>query len=428
MDTAMARKRPSLRRTGAKRANRTSIATTFGALTARRKILVLVVAFLALWTAWQAFLVPVRAVVGRGDPALSHRITGDPAARLKLLLLDGLRDPEAFGAEPLRTAALDQLRREPLDAQALRSLAYHAQQTGNKPQARTLAQTSVAVSKRDPLAQLLLAQYAAEAGDDARAVAFFDTALRTSNAARPMIFQAMIALPDNASLFEGFVPLATDESLWIEEFILFAARNDAQSAQRATRMLLDGKATDNRALTRRVGGELLTLLFVRENYALMPPLLQRMGAAIARNPALEKATIDTAYGPFAWSPVEQVNGGASLVGGTGEAVALSAYAPRNQRAVVARRVLAMPAGRYRLAQKQQVVTPSAGGAAHWTVSCLSGETKQQIWTSGDSAGGPAIGAECPMQLVELSMAGGSDPAGFEVLVSAFDLLPATTAQ
>ncbi|MXP15166.1 hypothetical protein GRI44_10445 [Altererythrobacter confluentis] len=380
----------------------------------------------------RAATLPMVTVANRSNPVLADRLGNGHQAALKLFMIEGAQDPEALRDPRAIKLGRARLSENPLDAPAMRIMAFHYSMTGEKQKAASLAALAEKITRRDKLAQLLLAQSAAEKGDGAAAMQHFDMALRTTERGREQIFALLAKNGDNPDVFAALLPLVDDKSAWMADYLLYSARTLPAGPQNAAKLLLAGNRDTKKEILQSVGTDLLTLLSIRGDYDLMLRLYSRMNAgakSIADDPKITKQTIAASAGPLGWTAVNDVSVGGALGADKSGKLIASAYATRNAGGVALRRFLALPSGTYRLSERRRSLVESEGAKAYWTIKCPSLSGAPVIWTSFRNdveyrvadAAGPTISANCPVQELELNLVGGSGMSGMEIVIETFDL-------
>ncbi len=404
----------------------------FGALSWQRRSFYAVVIVLAALVGIRAAALPLTAVASRINPALADRVSDNHRSELTLLMVQGLKNPKVLAEQKIVDVARARLTENPLDAPAMRTLAFHYSIIGEKRKAAELALLATKISQRDELAQLLLAQDAAEAGDGAAAMRHFDMALRTTDRGREQIFEVLSKSGDNPEVFDALLLVANDRSAWMDDYLLYSARTSPTGPKNAAKLLLAGDPKEKRGIIKVVGTDLLTLLAIRGEYDLMRRLYQLIRgtrADISGDPRLTIETIAPEAGPLAWNAVNDVSVGGAIGKEKGGRVVASAYASRNAGGVAIRRTLALPPGAYRLTETRRVLAESENAKAYWTLKCPALPGSPQIWSSpqdrlavtAKGITGPTIGSNCTVQELELNLTGGTSISGLEIIIDSFDL-------
>ncbi len=405
----------------------------FSALSWQRRSAYAAVIVITVLLAVRAAELPLVTVANRSNPVLADRIGSSHKAALTLLMIEGVKDPKVLSSQRIIDAARARLRENPLDAPAMRALAFHYSLVGSKKKSAELAKMASEMSRRERLAQLLLAQDAAEKGDGAVAMEHFDLALRTTESGREQIFELLTKSGDNPEVFAALLPLATDKSAWMPDYLLYSSRNSPTGPKNAAKLLLAGDVNAKRKIIDTVGTEILTLLAIRGEYGDLRQLYGLMSAGrddITRDARITKQTMVADAGPLAWTAVNDVSVGAAIGNDKAGKTVASAYASRNSGGVAIRRILALPPGTYRLAENRRLLVESDGAKAYWTMKCPSLPGSPVIWTgpqdqvgySAKGLPGPSISKNCPVQELELNMVGGSALSGVELVIENFNLL------
>lgn len=126
----------------------------------------------------------------------------------------------------LRQAAL----REPLNAEALATLAALDEYRNDTPRARALFRASEAVSRRNTLAQLWLIEDAVARGDIVGAVRHYNRAMLVSNDARATLIPVLVAASSDPAILREVLPLLARRPLWWKAYMMQLATNGDSAA------------------------------------------------------------------------------------------------------------------------------------------------------------------------------------------------------
>lgn len=349
----------------------------------------------------------------------SHR---DPAAALALsphdpVALAGVADAQidaAIGnptvARRVEGLALSSLRARGINAPALRLLAFVADLKGQEAHARALAHLSERVSRRELGTQMWLIENAVRAGDVRGALRHYDLALRVSPETGRLLYPILNSALTNGTIRHPFVRMLRADPPWMPGFISHAVDQEGDIRPLAQAVIaagglpktaryaeLRGRLIDKLALRNEVGPVLAVARF------LAPAALLRTLAPLA-------STTDATLAPLAWQFIAGDRASASLDG----AEAISIQADAADPALVARKLLALEPGRWRLLYRLDAWEKPVGEVSI-------------VWHCGTSALAPRIGGgrlifgqdatlsvvvsrSCPAQLVAVMASGDGRPA------------------
>lgn len=346
---------------------------------ARRRSLTL--ALLTLAAAAGAFLYSSSVIIERTNPAAATALwpgndgAWSKRAMLELATIEGLDRILLGGSDSKRATAPAKLRsfaqialaHGALNSGALRVLAYAGLIEGYETRAQALAQAANATSRRDVATQILLARRALIDKDVARALTHFDQALRVNSAIREQIFPMMAQALTYPDFQQSFAPYVRHDNAWIAEFLRFSIEKG-----------LNPRAIGEVIVTAKD----LPLVLGSDIRELAPVHLVSKGEiglarAIAlqlppdRRPARDGIISEQNFQdtgvvePFGWTytPASQVVVTLPVV--DGDALSISSSAAYSGE--LARQLLTLPAGRYRLRTAGRL-----GNNAHWSLTCTPG--------------------------------------------------------
>lgn len=126
-----------------------------------------------------------------------------------------LPEPQAREVRQLATLALQ---REPLNADALKSLALVAHSSGQAERAHALFRHAHELTRRDLVTNIWLATYYGRAGGDESLLAMLDEALRSSQAGRAALFPMLTQALADDRLVEPLERLLNESPIWEQDF------------------------------------------------------------------------------------------------------------------------------------------------------------------------------------------------------------------
>lgn len=381
---------------------------------------------LAAMSAKQSALV----IYDRRNPVLSEQLLGSDNARIKLWTAKTLSAPNAIRDARILDYARSSLRSNPLNANALRAMAFYYD-ARDRETARRLALLSDRVTRRDPLTQLLLTEYAARAGDADGALARLDTALTTIGKGREQVFPIISAQLRNAGLRKALPALVKPRNIWMAEYLDHVMRHEQDGSKFAAEILLATKPADSEAVYAKMGSGLISGLAEAGELDLLKRTYARARGSrpdVTARPAIDHLTSDPAIGWLGWSGVGDGSTGSTLRTNAKGGEAVVYVAAGTNRALVLRRVLFLPPGRYLHIEKRTPSFGPPGTIGQYEMKCIGGNAST-IWkgppadhaTGATGTGGPEIPAWCQAQVLELFVSSPLGAGGSEFVIEDFDL-------
>ena len=388
---------------------------------------VLIIASLAL--SYLAFIQSAEAIFPSRNPALAERISGSPDAAINLWMIEGLKDPARFADPSIQADARKALLASPLNAAALRSLAYFENAQGNTNDSIDLAKLSLQVTRRDELAQLFLTQRYAEANRLSDAVDHLSVALTTLRRGRSDLFGLMAPLLARDDFIAQLTPLVQPDNPWMMSFLDYTMRSGGNGAQSAARLMLAARPSAGQTFVDGVGPTTLSLLVDQGQIALAERMYDRLldgGADISRDPALNEMTTREKFGFFAWTALDLGNSGAEVGKvGNGDTVGALIYAaPGERRKVVLTRVMRLGPGSYSVADDREVVAGDDNLSLDWEVSCFSQNAWRSVMRQNPNSRVFVVPESCALQKFDLLITTGRRGSDAEVLLTDVSIRPA----
>lgn len=428
MATAMANSRKHKHRA------RPSVADHFAKVDRKRALRFTLILAVAIGIAADAGTRSLGAIVRMQRPAFADRVGGDPFAPLLQLQNEIATAPARIRRPDVEPLVREGLRREPLNPAALRLLSLHADADNRRRASQIYAHAAERLSRRDLITQLILIEQAVRANDARRALHHYDTALRTSEAARTILFPVLGAAIREDNIRRELIPYVRAGASWMPFFVQFAIRNDADSQREIARLLIAARAGTGRPeLIADNSAVLIGTLVDQNQFALAEQVyLQIPGTsrAMLTDLTVNGPTTDPRFGPIGWSAID--NGSVGAVFETTRRSPrrnIRVFAISGATGVVLQRVLHLTPGAYRLSEERVRTVGDATSRAYWEMTCMRDGQRAVIWRSPSqspayrAAGvpGPIVPAGCTNQLLELRVSGGDNPDGLEFLISRFDL-------
>lgn len=299
----------------------------------------------------------------------------------------------ASGLDPPASEAKAVLRHQPLDAAALRVLAFALQ----TPEAETnsLLRLSGTVSRHDGQTQLHLFNDRMLAGDFSAALGHYDALLSTTPDANGTLYGFLTIALGEPRIRAGLTAYAG--RAWFRSFLRTASGPGGNPRQTLALARETGVLSDP-DWRNEVSAPLITGLVAAGALGEAQGIADRLGLGDWRALSFSPTTMDSRLGSLAWRLEGQVAGAANLY----TADILGVTAEPQRRARVAQRLTAWSPGRYRLAY---VVEASRGPLADvtWRVTCQAGQPAgasvvgQSPGASGARAALVTLGQDCLVQ-------------------------------
>lgn len=279
------------------------------------------------------------------------------------------------------------IRRDPTLGTPFRVLGFIADANGDRAAARALITHAELLSRRDLPTQLWLIDDAVARSDMKGALTHFDTALRTSLLAPTVLFPVLGKALSEPEIVDALAGTLAARPSWRDRFLADAIDKSPELAGlvrlsdqlRMRRTPLD--AAQQRQLLNRLTEARAFGLVARMRPSAVP------GAALGQAVIDPGFDADTGIFPFAWTLTEQDGLSARREGATEGATALrlAFRADIGRGGELARQLLVLKPGRYRLQWLGGHDAPDALGAPVWSVSCADGPPRSLL--SGDMAVG-----------------------------------------
>lgn len=356
--------------------------------------------------------------VGRPDRALFWQPdhAGASAAMAQRLIAAGR-------IEDGREMAARAISRDPVDASAYSALALAAEGSGQMVRATELMMLAHAMSRRERLTEIWLIRQSVRIGDYPAAVRHFDIAMRTSTRRTADLMPLLAAATADPRMVSALAPVLARDPDWKTPFLMslsIGGPNAVHVAQ-LSRGRLDPRKADERAVIARL---IQRLVYERRNdLAWLVYREARPGTPDAAASALRDGGFAAGAGfpPFEWELTEQPDLGALREprrdGGQGFALALIAESGRTGQ--VARQLVRLPPGAYRLQFDVGAVPADALDRPRVSLSCADATTPFYEARPGRSGattqrvqGAFTVSSGCRWQTVSIGIGSNETPAEF----------------
>jgi len=361
-------------------------------------------------------------VVRPADPALALRINPGNADVAASRAEQLLRDDPASRAEA-EALARRALRRSPVSAAGARMIAAARDVAGDPAAARRLMAYAASLSRRDLPTQIWLIQDAVQHNDVRRALHHYDIALRSSEASKPLLFPVLIKALGQPAVVTGLVDTLTARPKWASGFLDLAA-SQAQDLD-GLAALIRGIALHGYALPEAVLAEASARMVDARRYDIAWQVYAAGDPHAVRDRIRDPdfLRLGLAGGPFAWAIVSG-NGLSVEPRHYGARAALAYRAATGAGGVVARQLLILPTGSFRLSG---VVPDRAVGSTPIVLrlTCAAnGPSFAAISADTPVFARPfAVPASCPAQWLEIVVDGGDNPLGASGAVGGLRISP-----
>lgn len=370
-------------------------------------------------------------IYDRRNPVLSEVLFGSDDARIKLWTAKAFVNPKVLRDGEIVGYARHALRRDPLNAAALRALAFYYDAAKKPGDAERLARLSDRVTRRDPMTQLLLTQYAARRGDIDGAIDRLDTALTTVGRGREQIFPIISSQLQRKEIREGLPRLLEPRNTWVSEYLDYAMRHDENGPKTVAEILLAAAPRNADPVYEKIGAVLMSSLAEAGEIELMRRTYARArgdGPDVTRKVVFDHTTINPAIGWLGWTGAGDGSAGAELSDNGGKVRAVVYASAGTNRALALRRVFMLAPGSYRHFEKRTSSFGSQSTIAQFEMKCI-GDGGAVIW-KGPAAGmdndvagaaGPVVKPGCQAQMLEMFVSSPFGSGGSEFVIEDFDL-------
>lgn len=385
--------------------------------------------------AWLSFIHAVANITWQQNPDLALRFVPDHPLALSRKadeLFAAKQDPatlakvEAMAKQSLRGGALNPV--------AIRLLGYVADARGDRKKAREFMLLSQKVSRRDFGTQLWLIEDAVARNDKKQALYHYDIAMRTTPSSFPLLFPTLTGALDDPEVRAGLAPYVKAAPEWLLPFLPHAI-GTMENPSYLVDVLLKAGPLPDRPEYRDQSNYLLSTLANKgqfsafERYYASLPSVRPKALQTA---AMNKDTVNLRYPAAGWQLIENAAiGGAFSEADKRGAFTLSAFAGSGERGELMRKLLFLKPGSYRFTAQYDAQSSAPDSEIRWDLSCVSAKGNSGKWfTSRTVQAGRSgdvqsftLGADCPHQLLQLQLAGGSGQLGAEFVLRSVQITP-----
>lgn len=375
------------------------------------------VALATLVLLWLSVAVSLAGALRETRPDVALRFwPGDGPAKAMLAdirLQQSIRSPRH---DEERDLARDALASEPTSARAARIVAMLS---GSESEVARRFAYARQLSRRDLLVNLWFIEEAVQRNDVPGALRQYDTTLRTSTQAPRVLFPILSSAMAQRDLAGPIARLLATGGEWVPDFFDAVLAEQAPAADlgrvvlrqpqvlgrlnAATQARLIGKLADERQF--EIGGRIYRAVSGRQ------PMMPGIGSPVSGGE----------WPPFDWLVIDTGNYGAASSAGDGP---LQVYAQGGTRGTVARRLIQLGPGAYRMTAFGAVSQGDPSSRAVWSLSCA--QRDADPIAALPIAGGPGqrqtrlasfrIGPACTWHWINLILETQSDADRFEAVI------------
>lgn len=331
----------------------------------------------------------------------------------------------------LEPIALASLRNNPLNTREIRTLGLVAEANGRETRALSLMRVANQVSRRDPVTELWLIDQSVRSNNLGGALAHYDSAMSSSTAIWTQLFPILDDALTEPQIQSFVAQSMREKRAWSRPFVDFAIGTGKHLPEVAGTIMQTKRTTaipDWEQLDRSV----VQRLSEQRSFAVLSRYLRSMPGSpskILGAVNFRDDTIAPKYNPVSWtlSPQSEV---ATQFTGNG---ALSVSIAPNSTQVVARKLMLLNPGRYRLTGQLRVLERSDQASIEILQSCGTQSAKASRWTIYSGAPGSSqrfglvidVGNACPAWDLAIQAHGGESQTGLTFEIGDLAIAPAS---
>jgi hypothetical protein len=325
----------------------------------------------------------------------------------------------------LYSQAQRSIAQQAINPRAVRLLGFSADLRGNRRVALLANDAATRLSRRESGAQLWLMENDVERNDVSAVLKRYDVLLSTNGTLRDALYPKLALALSDPQIRDAFVPYVRKNPIWLSRFLGTAVYQPNPDALSYAIRQAGGLAKNDTNQT--INTVLLGQLFATQKVAEGRAFFRSLPGADARlltSAALTNAAFDAKFAPVSWVLTSNSSVGAT-VEKANDAHAIKAFALSGATGVAASKYLFILPGTYRFGSAHKTTSPSPNARAAWALRCLSSADQPILYQfdiirPARSEPPPAqvtIPPDCPVQRLDLTLAGGDDSRGLELLVS-----------
>jgi hypothetical protein len=340
--------------------------TTSGATLAIRRVSVIVAAgILAIFVVRTS----MARVVDTADPSLALSLNPNDA-RAMAAMAEVIAKPDATVVALAQASKLARsaLIRDGTIAPAMRTLGLAADLNGNRAKAAALFSYAAITSSRDLPAQLWLIQQAVDKDDSAGALDHFDIALRSSHRSATLLFPILVGATEDDRLLKPISDVLSRRPWWGNGYLVNLVTNGKAIANIVG---LFGNLNKQGTPVSVEAATLLVNRLVREGrfgdaWAIHKRMFPNTQIGVLQNSKFENDPAPTA---FDWTLSDKPDLLGERTSGSNGSIALSFHAASGFGGTVARQLVILSPGKYRISGISKNAVPGKISPVGFTVSC-----------------------------------------------------------
>jgi tetratricopeptide (TPR) repeat protein len=350
---------------------------------------------------------------------------GDALANQAFNVMQARTPDSVARAEQLARRAFD---RDPTSVAAVRTLSLIQDVRGNRDRAYRGLRYALTLNRRDLLTHLWLIENYVQLEDTAGALRHYDMALRTSTAAHTILMPILIQASSDPGVREPLTKILATRPIWRPTFIreIIANASPVDAAVDLQRRL----GSVGAPFSAQEDKDLAARLVTEERFDVAAQLLKRNADSA---PVIDgRFDFRQPSGIFSWTLQANYSLGASsdVSASGGEDHVLSIFSAPGEGGEVARQLLILKPGRYRISSIANGLTAKPRDQARWLVTCA-GRNGRDVGTVNlmGGSGGQASVAEfsvpdlgCAAQWLTLILKAPAD-AGIQAQVEKVEITP-----
>lgn len=339
----------------------------------------------------------------------------NPDTSLNRLLIRQVSAPDTVPFDLLDRAARQSLRAAPLNSKAIFLLAMAEERSGHAVQASKLAELSAQTTRRNPAAQLWLAQEDVKSGRFGQSIDRLDRVMKISPDQTYPLLEKAVALLNDPNLYAVMQKKLTEAPPWRDQFLLVAAnRND--NPEQVARLFAQLPNLPYNSELSGASQELVNRLVEKRQVENLRAVSSRLAPTSSQKRSL--ATIGNftqidGYPPISWWVASDANFGAAIAAPSSTTLAIESWVNPSNSGTAARKLLWLSPGMWRLQWSRLSASISSGDDAHWIMTCYTARNRSVVATSSNLQSGADkafltlnVPQGCPVQELKLIMRAG----------------------
>jgi hypothetical protein len=382
---------------------------------------------------WFAFAVSADNVLGAKHAALGTGSDPVKATQAAELLVRRPGREQIAQAQRLAEAAV---RASPVNVRAIWALGSIAALRNDERTAQRLFAYAETLSRRDLPTQLWLIESAVQHNDVPTALLHYDRALRSNIEAQAILFPVLMGAASQPQIAGPLARLLATRPEWWSVFATAMIATPSSSSPALAFLLGQVRLNLADPVERPLALSAVLRLVNDGEYARAYQLYRSVTRSGARRPGVNDGGFDAvpAVPPFDWTFVEEMDLSASREA-SGDGYVLRLHSSQGRAGIVARQLLVLPAGRYRLSFTAGDVSATALARPSVTLSCANDNARQLVRTNapaarvaGQAAANFSIPSEgCTAQWLSINVNTAADEQTIEPWIDQISIVPSTDA-